>query len=95
MLGFLFGEKKVQKVNLTAIAETLSRRDYEFEVDREKNLIKIHHRYRNDNRQVRDWLYLYFLGGEVRMQDAFGQVMAKNVPVEKMYPVMKNILGLV
>jgi len=94
MFGFLFG-KTVEKVDLSEIAEVLDRRHYQFDiVDKEKNVIRINEKYISDDRKVRNFLYLTFLGERVQFKDSIGNIMGI-VPMDRMYPAMKNILNLV
>ena len=93
MFGF-FGKKKVQKVNLSSIAETLDRRHYSFQLDASNNVIRIEANYLNNDFKRRQYLFLHFFGEKIRMEDAFGNVMSI-VPKEKMFPELKNILGIV
>ncbi|PLS19646.1 hypothetical protein CVD28_04300 [Bacillus sp. M6-12] len=89
----LFKKAKVEKVNLFAVASTLGRRFWEYEmVDGSPDTIIVKGKYRNRHQDFHK-LYLKFAGENVRFTDQRGHVISE-VPKAQMYPELKDIMNV-
>ncbi|MFF2531432.1 hypothetical protein ACFVS2_21230 [Brevibacillus sp. NPDC058079] len=103
MLGNIFGKffgKKEQavKIDIPSIVETLIRRHWEHElVDGRQDVVVVKGKYRNQQGDF-SRLFMYFVGGQVQFKDEKGQPIThipRSVPMNEMYPTMKNILNVI
>lgn len=92
----MFNFRKGKKVNLNEITNILNRRNYEFEVVPEKNIVIVHGKYKNYDKEFKK-LYLHFSGGNVSFKDARGRFIShipQSVDLKNMYYQILNIFGI-
>ncbi|WPS85354.1 hypothetical protein SMD22_01620 (plasmid) [Brevibacillus halotolerans] len=99
LFGRIFGKKEqAVKINMGTIIETLARRRWEFElIDGKKDVVIVKGRYRNQQRDF-SRLFLHFVGGQVQFKDEKGKSIThipQSVPMNEMYPTIKNILNVI
>lgn len=86
-----FKKAQVEKVDLESVAQIMSSRYWEAEKNGENSII-VHGKYRNNRRDFHK-LFLKFVGGNVKFEDARGAVISV-VPKNEMYPELKNIMNV-
>lgn len=99
LIGNLFGKKEeAVKINMGSVVDSLARRFWEYElVDGKNDVVIVKGKYRNHQRDF-SRLFLSFVGGEVQFKDERGQKITKvpiSVPVNEIFPVIKNILNVI
>ena len=98
MFGFLFGEKKVEKINLQAVVSQMSSRFWDVELDAKRmDTVVVHGKYRNNERDFKR-LFIHFLGDKkIEFKDERGNAVTHIPKVAKqddMYRHVKDIMNV-
>lgn len=98
MFGFLFGKKKVEKINLQSVITQMSSRWWDVKLHETRmDTIVVHGKYRNREKDFKR-LLIHFLGDQkVEFKDERGNAVT-HIPVvadqKDMYRHVKNIMNV-